>query len=112
MIQGPTISEIYSDQEEGGLEERRGTLECPAAIASRNRKAQQTKHQLCSSETACGLQPDQREREVDVCTTPRASVVVQEHQAELETTSGSQPLTETEGAILFKLTFCCLFEKV
>ena len=34
------VSEIYSDQEEGGFEERRDTLECPAAVASRHRKSQ------------------------------------------------------------------------
>ena len=77
------VSEIYSDQEEGGYEERRDTLECPAAIASRHKKARQRRLQpLLAANESDSLHPEQKDLELS--RTPRASLLLQDDTGELE----------------------------
>ena len=96
-IRGPTISEIYSDHEDGGLEDRRDTLECPAAIASRHRKEMEP-HSLSESGTSSF------QKDVEASRTPRASLLLQEDQ-------GAGEKNTTQGMCLFE-NICGVFAGV
>ena len=87
-VEGPTISEIFSDQEESGLEERRDTLV--------ERKVQAT--QTSSLTTKFELKPEMRERDIEQSATPRVSMMVPDDSAGLEATIKPQTLP---GDLLF-----------
>lgn len=108
-IQGPTISEIMSEEE--GLDERRGTLECPATVASRNRKLQE---QLAIPRPHVG------DSNIEQSRTPRVSMVVADELTDFENTLHAhlQPTTITSPGIvtyiafpLSMLSYCkCLYQ--